>query len=35
LIAQGVPEEFVQIANDKLAAINVAYDKIEKERGLA
>jgi DnaJ like chaperone protein len=35
LIAQGVPEEFVQIANDKLAAINVAYDQIEKERGLA
>jgi DnaJ like chaperone protein len=35
LIAQGVPEEFVQIANDKLAAINVAYDQIEKKRGLA
>jgi len=35
LIAQGVPEEFVQVANDKLAAINVAYDRIEKERGLA
>lgn len=35
LIAQGVPEEFVQVANDKLAAINVAYDQIEKERGLA
>ena len=34
LIAQGVPEEFVQIANDKLAAINVAYDQIEKKRGL-
>ena len=35
LIAQGVPEEFVRVANDKLAAINVAYDRIEKERGLA
>ena len=35
LIAQGVPEEFVQVANDKIAAINVAYDQIEKERGLA
>ena len=35
LIAQGVPEEFVQVANDKLAAINVACDQIEKERELA
>ena len=35
LIAQGVPEEFVQVANGKLAAINVAYEQIEKERGLA
>jgi DnaJ like chaperone protein len=34
LIAQGVPEEFVRVANDKLAAINVAYDRIAKERGL-
>ncbi len=35
LVAQGVPEEFVRVANDKLAAINVAYDRIERERGLA
>ncbi|MDA0367786.1 MAG: TerB family tellurite resistance protein [Proteobacteria bacterium] len=34
LIAQGMPEEFVRVANDKLAVINVAYDRIEKERGL-
>ncbi len=34
LIARGVPEEFIKIANDKLAAINGAYDKIQKERGL-
>jgi DnaJ like chaperone protein len=34
LIARGVPEEFVKLANDKLAAINTAYDRIEKERGL-
>ncbi|MGB5950497.1 MAG: TerB family tellurite resistance protein [Parvibaculum sp.] len=34
LIARGVPEELVQIANDKLAAINVAYQKILKARGL-
>jgi DnaJ like chaperone protein len=33
LIARGVPEEFIKIANDKLAAINGAYDKILKERG--
>ena len=29
LIARGVPEEFIRIANDRLAAINVAWDKIE------
>lgn len=34
LIAQGMPEEFIEIANEKLAAINTAYDKIAKERGL-
>lgn len=34
LIAQGLPQEFVDVANDKLAAINVAYDRIEAERGL-
>ena len=34
LIARGVPEEFVKLANDKLAAINTAYAKILGERGL-
>ena len=34
LIARGVPPEFIQLANDKLAAINGAYDKIRLERGL-
>ena len=34
LIARGVPDEFVKLANDKLAAINTAYDKIRAERGL-
>jgi len=34
LIAQGVPQEFVDIANDKLAAINDAYDQVQKHRGL-
>jgi DnaJ like chaperone protein len=34
LMARGVPPEFVKLANDKLAAINSAYEKIELERGL-
>jgi len=33
LIAQGLPQEFIDIANDKLAAINAAHDRIRKERG--
>ncbi|MDA0664014.1 MAG: TerB family tellurite resistance protein [Proteobacteria bacterium] len=33
LIAQGVPEEFIEVANRKLATINGAYDVIQKERG--
>ena len=32
LIARGVPEEFLRIANDKIAAINAAFDVIEAER---
>lgn len=32
LIARGVPAEFVKLANDKLAAINAAYELIRKER---
>ncbi|WP_428643703.1 TerB family tellurite resistance protein [Roseibium sp.] len=34
LIARGVPEEFVKIANDRLAALNEAWAKIRTERGL-
>jgi DnaJ like chaperone protein len=34
LIARGVPEEFVKLATDKLAAINTAYERILVERGL-
>lgn len=34
LMAQGVPEELIDVANDKLAAINTAYDTIAKVRGL-
>ncbi len=31
LIARGVPEEFLAIANDRMAALNTAYAAIEKE----
>jgi len=34
LIAQGMPEEFIEIANSKVAAINAAYDKICSDRGI-
>ena len=34
LIAQGLPEEFIALANQKLATINAAYDKVAKERGI-
>ena len=34
LMAKGVPEEFIEIANEKVAAINSAYDQITKERGI-
>jgi DnaJ like chaperone protein len=34
LIAQGMPQEFVDLANEKMAAINAAHDRIRKQRGL-
>jgi len=34
LIAEGMPEEFVRQANEKMAAINAAYDDIRKARGM-
>ncbi len=34
LIALGLPEEFVKLANEKLAAINAAYEQIARERNL-
>jgi DnaJ like chaperone protein len=34
LMAKGVPKEFIELANEKLANINAAYDKIARERGL-
>ena len=33
LIAKGLPEEFINQANDELSAINIAYDKIKEQRG--
>ena len=33
-VARGVPEEFVDMANRKLAAINAAFDEVARERGL-
>ena len=35
LIAKGMPQEFIDLANGKMAAINAAHDRIRKERGLA
>jgi DnaJ like chaperone protein len=34
LIARGVPPEFVRTATERLAAINVAYERIRRERGI-
>ncbi|WP_339631354.1 TerB family tellurite resistance protein [uncultured Sneathiella sp.] len=34
VMAEGLPQEFVDVANDKLAKINAAYDQIAKIRGL-
>lgn len=34
LMAQGLPQEFIDLANEKMATINAAYDAIKKERGL-
>lgn len=34
-IAEGLPQEFVDLANEKLAAINDAYDRIARQRGLS
>jgi DnaJ like chaperone protein len=34
LIADGLPEELIDMATEKLAAINDAFDKVSTERGL-
>ncbi len=33
LIAQGLPQEFVDLGTEKMAHINEAYDRIERQRG--
>ena len=35
LMAQGLPQEFIDLANEKMAAINTAYDTIKKQRGFS
>jgi DnaJ like chaperone protein len=34
LVAKGMPQEFIDIANQRMAAINAAYDAIERKRGI-
>jgi DnaJ like chaperone protein len=34
LIAQGMPEDFVELATEKVSTINAAYDTICKQRGI-
>ncbi len=34
LIAQGMPEDFIAVATEKMAAINAAWDQIREQRGL-
>ncbi|MBI1209385.1 MAG: DnaJ domain-containing protein [Azospirillum sp.] len=34
LIAQGLPKEFIDVATEKMATINAAYDRIRAERDL-
>jgi DnaJ like chaperone protein len=35
LIAEGLPKEFIDLATEKVAIVNAAYDQVAKERGLA
>ncbi|MGZ0245872.1 MAG: J domain-containing protein, partial [Alphaproteobacteria bacterium] len=34
LIAEGLPQEFIDVATAKMATINDAWTKIQKQRGL-
>ena len=33
LMSKGIPEDFIQLANEKMIEINAAYEQIRKERG--
>jgi len=33
LVAKGLPQDFIDQANDELSSINLAYDKIKEQRG--
>lgn len=35
LIAEGLPQEFIELANEKLAVINNAFDQVQKQRGFS
>lgn len=34
LMAEGMPQEFIDLANEKMATINAAFDQVKKERKL-
>lgn len=34
MMAKGLPQEFIDLANEKMATINAAYDRICKQRGI-
>ncbi|MEO5373170.1 MAG: TerB family tellurite resistance protein [Alphaproteobacteria bacterium] len=34
MVAKGLPEEFIAVANGKMAAINAAFDRVSRERGM-
>ena len=34
LLAKGMPKEFIDQSNEELSSINLAYDKIKKQRGI-
>jgi DnaJ like chaperone protein len=34
LVAQGMPQEFIELANEKLSAINAAYEQVRKARAV-
>jgi DnaJ-domain-containing protein 1 len=31
-MAMGLPREFISVANDRLASINAAYDRVKAQR---